>query len=363
MKVKDLLQKGFWTLLARSLGAGLMLLMAILFSRWLGVKDSGLFSLGLTVMTVFGVIARWGTDQVILKKAGVYWIDRPDIAKGHIVSLIKIVSFVSACLTFVIVVFHEDIAVSVFSKPEFAHVLLWFGLMTIPFSINYTIAESYKGVGKPVISSYLQNVVTPFMAIFSGMALFHIEMAELPYIVQSFGLGVVIALICSLLLWKGVFSNIKKTNISLKNPFKEGWPMLLITSGALVMAWSDMLILGVLGSTEELGIYSAASRTAMVSTLFLMAMNSITAPKYAYLYKAGNINELKRLALNSTKILIVMALFPTFILLVYPEWVMSLYGYEFISGAPILIVLAIGQFVNVASGSVAYLLIMTGNEK
>ena len=92
-------------------------------------------------------------------------------------------------------------------------------------------------------------------------------------------------------------------------------------------------------------------------------MNSITAPKYAFLYKSGNIIELRRLWLNSTKILIVLAVIPTFILLIYPEWIMSLFGEKFVSGAPILIVLVIGQFINVASGSVAYLLTMTGNEK
>jgi len=41
---------------------------------------------------------------------------------------------------------------------------------------------------------------------------------------------------------------------------------------------------------------------------------------------------------------------------------MSIFGTQFTSGGNILTVLSIGQFVNVAMGSVGYLLVMSGNE-
>ena len=91
MLMKDLLQKGFWTLLARSLGAGLMLSMTILFARWLGASDFGLFSLGLTIMTIMSVIALWGNDQIILKQVGIHWKQNNDTAKGYIVSALMLV--------------------------------------------------------------------------------------------------------------------------------------------------------------------------------------------------------------------------------------------------------------------------------
>jgi O-antigen/teichoic acid export membrane protein len=47
----------------------------------------------------------------------------------------------------------------------------------------------------------------------------------------------------------------------------------------------------------------------------------------------------------------------------FPHWLMWLFGDEFVAGAPLLRILAIGQFINVATGSVGYLLMMTGHEK
>jgi O-antigen/teichoic acid export membrane protein len=46
----------------------------------------------------------------------------------------------------------------------------------------------------------------------------------------------------------------------------------------------------------------------------------------------------------------------------YSEWFMGLFGAQYRTGAIILIILSVGQFVNVSFGSVGYLLSMTGRE-
>lgn len=42
---------------------------------------------------------------------------------------------------------------------------------------------------------------------------------------------------------------------------------------------------------------------------------------------------------------------------------MQLFGKEFIAAAPLLITLSLGQLINVATGSVGFLLLMSGHEK
>jgi len=61
-----------------------------------------------------------------------------------------------------------------------------------------------------------------------------------------------------------------------------------------------------------------------------------------------------------------MILFATPVLtifLVWPKLILKLFGPEFIFADKALTVLALGQFVNVATGSVGYLLMMSGHEK
>ncbi|MDN4732915.1 polysaccharide biosynthesis C-terminal domain-containing protein [Vibrio parahaemolyticus] len=42
---------------------------------------------------------------------------------------------------------------------------------------------------------------------------------------------------------------------------------------------------------------------------------------------------------------------------------MQLFGDEFLAAAPLLVVLSLGQMVNIATGSVGFLLLMSGHER
>ena len=129
------------------------------------------------------------------------------------------------------------------------------------------------------------------------------------------------------------------------------------------MAWSDIIILGIYASSEDVGVYAAASRTVMVTALILIAVNAVTAPKYARFYKDGDYTSIAKLAQASSIVLLLLVLIPTLILVFFSEWIMSWFGHDYTVGATVLIILAFGQFVNVACGSVGYLLTMTGREK
>ena len=47
----------------------------------------------------------------------------------------------------------------------------------------------------------------------------------------------------------------------------------------------------------------------------------------------------------------------------FPTYIMSLFGKDFVQGIWLLRIIALGQFVNVITGSVSSLLIMSGHEK
>ena len=53
----------------------------------------------------------------------------------------------------------------------------------------------------------------------------------------------------------------------------------------------------------------------------------------------------------------------TLVLLAAPGFILQLFDAQFAEGAWLLRILALGQLVNVATGSVGYLLMMTGHEK
>ena len=111
------------------------------------------------------------------------------------------------------------------------------------------------------------------------------------------------------------------------------------------------------------GIYGAAMRVAMLVGFILFAFNTIVTPKFAALYGQKDFEALSALARDTAGLMTLLAAPVLLIFMVVPTWILGLFGPEFTTGAMVLTILTIGQFINVATGSAGNLLIMTGNEK
>ena len=75
------------------------------------------------------------------------------------------------------------------------------------------------------------------------------------------------------------------------------------------------------------------------------------------------INEIQHLAKWSALGMLMLAAPIVAIMVFLPELIMGLFGDEFKEASNLLAIMAIGQFINVATGSVGYLLTMSGHEK
>jgi O-antigen/teichoic acid export membrane protein len=101
----------------------------------------------------------------------------------------------------------------------------------------------------------------------------------------------------------------------------------------------------------------------MLTSFVLIAISSVVAPQFAALYAQDKYVELTRLAQQSAFWALLVASPMLLVLLAFPEFVLGLFGASFEKGALPLRILAGGQLVNVATGLVGSLLVMTGHEK
>src|SRR5215218_246704 len=71
---------------------------------------------------------------------------------------------------------------------------------------------------------------------------------------------------------------------------------LLVSSGfGMLITQTGILMVGTIGSPEEVGLYSAALKTAMLIGFIIVAVNTFTAPMLASLHTQGRLDELQRL--------------------------------------------------------------------
>jgi O-antigen/teichoic acid export membrane protein len=158
--------------------------------------------------------------------------------------------------------------------------------------------------------------------------------------------------------------SIENTHVAILEFLKIGVSLLIMEIAAYWIGNGDALIIGhFIKDTEEVGIYVISQRLANLVSFILIAINTIVAPKFSKLYSSNKMKELEKIAKNSTRLLLGIATPILLLYLSFPELLLGLFGEEFKRGGIILSIIAIGQFINVATGSVGYLLIMCGYEK
>ena len=138
--------------------------------------------------------------------------------------------------------------------------------------------------------------------------------------------------------------------------------MLMSSSLIMIMGWTDTIILGIFRTEQEVGIYSVALRIAAITGGVLFAINSIAAPKFAEFHARGDLESLSKIAKQSTKLIFWTSTPVLMVLFLFPSLVLGIFGEDFKKGIYALIFLSFGQFVSAVSGSVGYILQMTGRQ-
>jgi O-antigen/teichoic acid export membrane protein len=127
-----------------------------------------------------------------------------------------------------------------------------------------------------------------------------------------------------------------------------------------LLFWTDVFVLAAFVASEEVGIYAAAARAAQVILLFIISVSLMFSPFVADLHARGEREKLDRLYKQLTRWTLALTL-PIFVVLsVTPSSALRLFGAEFGAGADALAILLVGQLVNVATGTVGFILIMVG---
>ncbi|MEP1423142.1 MAG: polysaccharide biosynthesis C-terminal domain-containing protein, partial [Erythrobacter sp.] len=140
-------------------------------------------------------------------------------------------------------------------------------------------------------------------------------------------------------------------------------PLWGITVVAMMDRWFGQLVVGAWCEVAEVATFNVALRLAMLISIVVMSVNSISFPTFASLHRQNRTDELRRNALIASWLTLAMGLPLPLFVLAFPEWLLGFFGAEFQDGTTVLRVLAIGQIANVASGSVGGLLVMTGHQK
>lgn len=371
MSIKDNKKESSFILIqggiALSVKAGSMLtqyLFVFVVTRLLGPGALGSFTLSYTVLQLLAIFGLLGLDNLLTRKvATAKAMDRPtDIKSAHLTSL-KISTISSVILSVLLYLSADFIANSVFNKPQMVMHLRVMSFALAPFVFINIHAAAFRGM-KNMIGFTFHRAIIPLLnaaIIFGG---YYSAINIIPTLGYAISCGIVMILYS--IAWKK-YSNSYEVGIvettSKKDMVMESLPMMITGSIFFILNWIDNLTIGIYRTEVEVGLYDIAFKIAAASAMILMAVNAIHGPTFAEYHSKNDISKLRESIYSSSKMLFYVTLPFTIIICFFPEWILSFFGDEFKQASNALVILSIGNFFSLITGSVGILLQMTGHQK
>lgn len=128
----------------------------------------------------------------------------------------------------------------------------------------------------------------------------------------------------------------------------------------LLISAAPPFILGIMASTDEVGLYAIAWRVVLVIYMFVSGVASMVAPRFARLYMIGDLAGLRQEAARALALALTLAIPPILAVIVFPDRILALFGQQFLPAVTALHVLIIGQLAAALTTTTPELLGMTG---
>lgn len=345
-------------------GIGLSFVVSATLARLLGAADFGAYTYALTWVSVFATFGLFGVDRLAVRDVSVHLSQQ---AWGWLRGTLQWSHGVTAVVSLLLVGGGGAVlAWLVFPDQPWLGVL---ASLAIPLlALSRLQQATLRGLARPASSQVPELLLRPLLMLaFVGAVL---VVAHRPLTVPPVLAAYVVT--SALALGGGAWLVRRTLPAEARAAPPQYAPRLWLTSAvhmlllnglALVSAQIDTLALGLLQGPEMVGTYSAALRGAALVPLGLHLTVLVTAPAFASLYAAGDRANLQRLVTRTTLLVLLGGLPMVVGMLLFGRWFLLLYGPDFVNAQPALVILCVGQFVNIATGPVANLLTMTGHER
>ncbi|GGK77290.1 oligosaccharide flippase family protein [Amphritea balenae] len=357
---RELLIQTIISFFCRALAAIAALITSLVIGRQLGAEGAGLYFLAFSIVSFVSAFSRLGLDNTIVRFCGAALPERNwGIIRTTVYKAILISSLVSFSLAIVLYYSADLLAESLFQKSELGAVLKLISPGIVGLSVLTLISMALQGTRRIPASILIQTIVVN-LVLAIGLYIYSVSSPESAALAYSITTVLTVIFGCYLF-----FSNLERGSqvVSWQALFKSCMPLWIVVIMQQTVQWSGQFIAGSFVSTEEVAQLAVAQRTALLVSFVLMAVNMVVAPRYAAMFKQAKMAELEDMAITSTRIMIFLSIPVVTIMVVIPDYIMGLFGEGFSGGASLLQILAVSQFVNVMTGSVAYLLTMSGHEK
>ncbi|QUM87883.1 flippase [Moritella sp. 36] len=343
----------------------LAVLTGIVYARYLGPEEYGIYGYVISIITLLTLPAIAGLHDLLIREVANYQLGNKLTYISGIISwsrnYVIIVSFIVVILTFL------SMNMNIFKSSII--VLMSIALFQIPIrGLMSQQSAILNGLRKPILSQVPMGIISPLIILLIlFISIINQKQITNIFIIKITIFSSIIALILSA-FWIGKYNGVKDNknvkHFDLKSWHKSLCPFALMSIISTLNSELATVFIGWLDKPESIAYFKVAMQGTLLISLGLNATNTIIMPRIARLYKNKHADNIQQLLTNSVRLNVIILLPIIFTLLAYGDVLINvLFGKEYAAAYPIMIVLCVGQIVNVSMGSVGIVLTMTHNEK
>lgn len=351
------------SVLTQATGLAIAFAAQIVMARAIGAAEFGIFSFWLAVASSASIVGRFGWDSTILRFGkGLSPGGRPRLMclatsrvwrNSAIASVVVLAAGALVALTQGSTVSYLVIGTCAALIPLFAQSGLYQSFLIVEGNIWRALAPEY--------------ILRPSLLLIGGFMLLALQArsALLALLVAVAATG------ASLLTGQLLARRVLKSRDSLSHVDEEHQDEWIANSRATMyfngayqlLAYSDILIAGVVLSPSELGYYAAARALATLATLALVSMQVPIGPRIAVALRSGDLSHARGLIALVTRLSALFAGAVFIVAITAGSSLLSAFGPGFQSAYGTLSVFALAQLLNVSAGPLGSVVTMSGLQR
>jgi O-antigen/teichoic acid export membrane protein len=348
----------------RVTGAAFTLLLQVILARWLGAAELGIYVLAFSWCVLLANFSHVGLAYSTVRVVGhALGNDRPGLIWGYLRRMSQIVIVTSIVFAAVGIVF-----VMLVKEPAGGERMTYLLAMAIVplfayINIRCPIAVAFRWIS---LAFFWTEVVRPIAICILVAGIWYFSGALNAATVMAVQLAMMlgVAIVLSVNVRQRLSRELPHTKpqYETRNWMRLALPLMIIGMYGNYFPEFMLILIGVQVPSDQVAIFNASYRLALIVTFLLTAVDAVTSPVTARLYAENNIEELQRVVSRAALLGFASSVAAVVGFAVLGRMLLGLFGPEFLAGYTTMMILVLAQLVRASAGPVISLLSVTGHQ-
>lgn len=366
-RIQAMLQRGIAVdlligLTLKGFGAAASFGLNLLISRALGAEGVGTYQIALSTAALLAVASCMGLDTVVLRSVAIARRTGDlGAAKVAIGKAVSVVAGLGLAFGLAMAALSYPLTHWAMGRPSLFLPMLIMAAAVPTVALVRTISASIRATGSVLLSQSLDGISYTGLTV-AILALLWLATGSVPGLAPEVVYASASTVVAAFALFKIRAMTRTWPQGTQTVSLKSGLRIAVIYLAAYLCDWIAVVTLGAWHGPAEAGIYRVAVQFGLLFTLVRNSFDQMVGSHIAARYADKDYKGMLRIA-QKTGLAGGLLCLPLLIaILVFPQFLLGLFGPDFVRGASALMILAIGQFIAVTVGPIGTVLDMSHRE-